>query len=66
MKPAFDLGIGLRFVTKDWLAVNVGLINTAYVDTPIGTTKSSLQNVMLVHAGLSIFFPLKSTFREAE
>lgn len=66
VKPAVDLGIGLRFVTTDWLAVNVGLINTAYVDTPIGTTKSSLQNVMLVHAGLSIFMPFKSTFREAE
>jgi outer membrane beta-barrel protein len=66
VKPAFDLGIGLRFVTTDWLAVNVGLINTAYVDTPIGTTKSSLQNVMLVHAGVSIFIPFKSTFREAE
>ena len=66
VKPAVDLGVGLRFVTTDWLAVNVGLVNTAYVDTPIGTTKSSLQNVMLVHAGLSIFMPFKSTFREAE
>lgn len=66
VKPAFDLGIGLRFVTTDWLAINVGLVNTSYVDTPTGTTKSSLQNVMLVHLGVSIFFPFKSTFREAE
>jgi outer membrane beta-barrel protein len=65
-KPAFDLGVGLRFVTKDWLAVNLGLINTAYVDTPTGTTKASLQNVMLLTVGVSLFFPLKSTFREAE
>jgi outer membrane beta-barrel protein len=66
VKPAFDLGIGLRFVTKDWLAVNFGLINTSYVDTPIGTTKSALQNMMLIYLGVSIFFPFKSTFREAE
>lgn len=66
LKPAFDLGLGLRFVTTDWLAVNVGLINTNYVDVPVGTSKASLQNVMLVHAGVSVFFPFKSTFREAE
>ena len=66
LKPAFDLGIGLRFVTTDWLAINAGLVNTSYVDTPIGTTKSSLQNVMLVHVGASIFIPFKSTYREAE
>ncbi len=66
VKPAFDLGIGFRFITKDWLAVNVALINTAYVDVPTGSVKGSTQNIMLVHAGVSIFFPFKSTFREAE
>jgi outer membrane beta-barrel protein len=66
VKPAFDLGVGFRFITKDWLAVNVALVNTAYVDVPTGSTKGSTQNVMLVHAGVSIFFPFKSTFREAE
>jgi len=65
-KPAFDLGIGLRFVAKDFLAVNLGLINTAYVDIPTGTTKASLQNVMLLTVGVSLFFPFKSTYREAE
>ncbi|MEW5741070.1 MAG: outer membrane beta-barrel domain-containing protein [Myxococcota bacterium] len=66
VKPAFDMGVGFRFVTKDWLAVNVALINTAYVDVPTGSAKGSTQNIMLVHAGVSIFFPFKSTFREAE
>jgi outer membrane beta-barrel protein len=32
INPAFDLGIGLRFVAKDFLAVNLGLVNTTYVD----------------------------------
>lgn len=66
VNPAFDLGLGLRFVVKDFLAANVGLINTTYVDTPTGTTKGVTQNLMMVHAGLSIFFPFKSTYQEGE
>ena len=66
VNPAFDLGLGLRFVVKDFIAVNVALINTTYVDTPTGTTKGVTQNLMLVNAGLSIFFPFKSTYKEAE
>lgn len=66
VSPGFDLGLGLRFVAKDFLAVNVALINTTYVDVPTGTTKGSTQNIMMLHVGLSIFFPFKSTFREAE
>jgi outer membrane beta-barrel protein len=66
VNPAFDLGLGLRFVVKDFLAVNVALINTTYVDTPTGTTKGITQNLMLVNAGLSIFFPFKSTYKDAE
>jgi outer membrane beta-barrel protein len=64
--PAFDLGAGLRFVAKDWLAVNAALINTSYVDAPRGTTKGAVQNLMTLNAGVSIFFPLRSTGREAE
>jgi outer membrane beta-barrel protein len=66
VNPAFDLGVGLRFVVKDFVAVNVALINTTYVDTPTGTTKGVTQNLMLVNAGISIFFPFKSTYKEAE
>ncbi len=62
-----DLGVGLRFVAQDWLAVNVvQLINTSYVDQPAGTTKGAVQNLMMFNAGFSVFFPFKSTFREAE
>lgn len=66
VNPAFDLGLGLRFVVKDFVAVNVALINTTYVDTPTGTTKGVTQNLMLVSAGISIFLPFKSTYKEAE
>ncbi len=63
---AADLGMGVRFVARDFLAVNVALINTSYVDQPLNTTKGATQNMMTLNAGISIFFPLKSTGREAE
>lgn len=66
ISPAFDLGVGLRFVAKDFIAVNLGLVNTTYVDTPRGTTKGVTQNLMMLNAGVSLFFPFKSTYREAE
>jgi outer membrane beta-barrel protein len=61
-----DLGLGMRFVAKDWLAVNVALINTSYVDQPLGTSKGAVQNLMTINAGISFFFPLRSTGRESE
>lgn len=64
VNPAFDLGLGFRFVVKDFAAVNVALINTTYVDTPTGTTKGVVQNLMMVNAGISLFIPFKSTYRE--
>ena len=46
-----DLGLGMRFVAKDFLAVNVALINTSYVDQPLGTSKGAIQNLMTINAG---------------
>ena len=66
ISPAFDLGLGLRFVVKDWLAINAALINTTYVDQPTGTTQGVTQNLMMAYVGLSIFIPFRSTYREAE
>jgi outer membrane beta-barrel protein len=66
VNPAFDLGLGLRFVVKDFVAVNAALINTTYVDTPTGTTKGITQNLMMVNIGLSLFIPFKSTYKDAE
>ncbi len=61
-----DLGLGMRFVAKDFLAVNLALINTTYVDQPAGTTKGSTQNVMTLNVGLSLFLPFSSTGKEGE
>jgi outer membrane beta-barrel protein len=66
INPAFDLGIGLRFVVKDFFAINLGLVNTTYVDTPRGTNKGVTQNLMMLSVGVSLFLPPKSTYREAE
>jgi len=65
-KPYFDIGGGLRFVVRDWVAANAMLINTTYVDTPAGTTKSGTNNMLAVYVGLSLFIPFRSTFRESE
>jgi outer membrane beta-barrel protein len=66
--PSFaaDVGLGLRFVTRDWLAVNVAVINTSFVDQPLASSKGALQNVLTLNAGISVFLPLKSTGRDSE
>jgi outer membrane beta-barrel protein len=64
--PAADLGGGVRFQVFDYLAAGVSVINTAYVDQPLQTNKSTTQNVVGLYAGVSIFFPFRSTGREAE
>ena len=61
-----DLGLGMRFVAKDFLAVNVALINTSYVDQPLGSSKGAIQNIMTLNAGISLFLPFSSTGRDAE
>jgi outer membrane beta-barrel protein len=66
LNVAADLGAGLRFVAKDFLAVNAGVVNTSYVDQPTGTLKAATQNILTLSAGVSVFLPLKSTGREAE
>jgi len=66
VKPAADLGLGIRFVAKDFLAINVALINTTYLDVPVLTSKGGTQNMMAFYVGFSLFLPFKSTYREDE
>jgi outer membrane beta-barrel protein len=63
---AGEFGIGFRFMTTDWLAVNLAVINTSYVDTPAGTNKGAIQNILALNAGISLFLPFRSTGRESE
>jgi outer membrane beta-barrel protein len=66
--PSFagEFGVGMRFIVLDYLSVNLSLIDTSYVDTPAGTSLGGLQNLFTINAGISIFFPFKSTGRESE
>jgi outer membrane beta-barrel protein len=57
---AFDIGLGFRFITKDWLAVTVNVLDTSYVETPRGSPLGLIQNLLTVNAGFSIFFPFQS------
>ncbi len=66
LNPAADLGLGMRFVAKDYLAVNVALINTSYVDQPLGSSKGAIQNMMTLNAGISLFLPFSESVRDAE
>ena len=66
LNPAADLGIGIRFMVRDYLAVGGALVNTTYVDQPAGTTQGATQNVMTLNAGISVFFPFHSTGREGQ
>ena len=58
--------IGLRFMATDWFSVNIALINQSYVDQPAGSVKGSIQNILALNAGVSIFIPFRSTGRESE
>ncbi len=66
--PSFagEVGIGMRFIVLDWMSVNLALINTSYGDTPAGTSLGAIQNLFTINAGVSFFFPFKSTGRESE
>jgi outer membrane beta-barrel protein len=64
--PAAELGIGFRFMATDWFSVNIALIDQSYVDQPAGSVKGSIQNILALNAGFSIFIPFRSTGRESE
>ncbi len=54
---AADLGAGIRFYPRSWLALDAGLIATLYPDQPVTSAPSTLQKVFAAHLGFSVFFP---------
>jgi outer membrane beta-barrel protein len=54
---ATDVGGGLRFYPKDWLAIDGGLTATLYPDQPLTSVPSTLQKIVAAHIGLAVFFP---------
>jgi outer membrane beta-barrel protein len=54
---ATDLGGGVRFYPKEWLAFELGLMATLYPDQPILSVPGTVQSVFVGNVGLSFFFP---------
>ena len=54
---ATDLGGGVRFYPKEWLAFDLGLSATLYPDQPIKSVPGTVQKVFAANLGFSFFFP---------
>jgi outer membrane beta-barrel protein len=54
---AADLGGGLRFYPKEWLAFELGLNATLYPDQPSKSVPGTIQKVFVANLGFSFFFP---------
>jgi outer membrane beta-barrel protein len=54
---AADLGGGVRFYPKDWLAIELGLMATLYSDRPQASLPATVQKVFAATVGVSFFFP---------
>ncbi len=56
-KVATDLGGGLRFYPKEWLAFDLGLVATLYSDQSRPLLPATVQKVFTATVGMSFFFP---------
>jgi outer membrane beta-barrel protein len=54
---ATDVGGGLRFYPKSWLAVELGVTGTFYPDQPIESVPGTIQKVLAANVGFSFFLP---------
>lgn len=54
---AADLGGGLRFYPKEWLAFELGLLATLYPDQPVPQLPATTQRVFVMNVGMSFFWP---------
>lgn len=55
--PAADLGAGIRFYPRDWLALELGFTGTFYPDRPTLSSPSTMSRILAAHVGASVFFP---------
>ncbi|HTN52761.1 MAG TPA: outer membrane beta-barrel domain-containing protein [Anaeromyxobacter sp.] len=54
---AADLGGGVRFYPKEWMAFELGLMATLYPDQPVVSVPGTIQTVFVANIGVSFFFP---------
>jgi outer membrane beta-barrel protein len=57
---AFEAGVGLRFIATEWLAFNLAWLNTFYLDKPVGSSTTLIQNLMTANVGVSVFLPFSN------
>jgi outer membrane beta-barrel protein len=55
--PAAELGGGVRFYPREWMAFELGLMATFYPDQPVVSVPATLQTVFVANVGVSFFFP---------
>ncbi len=55
--PAAEVGGGLRFYPREWMAFELGLAATFYPDQPIVSVPATVQKVFVANVGVSFFFP---------
>jgi outer membrane beta-barrel protein len=55
--PAAELGGGVRFYPREWMAFELGMMATFYPDQPILSVPATLQTVFVANVGVSFFFP---------
>jgi outer membrane beta-barrel protein len=60
---ATDLGGGLRFYPKEWLAFDLGLNATLYPDQPEKAVPGTVQKIFVANLGFSFFFPTTFDYR---
>jgi len=61
--PAADVGAGLRFYPKEWLALELGLNCTLYPDQPSKSVPGTIQRVFAANLGFSFFFPTSFDYK---
>jgi outer membrane beta-barrel protein len=54
---ATDVGGGVRFYPKEWMAFELGLLATLYPDQPVASLPATIQKVFVANVGMSFFFP---------
>jgi outer membrane beta-barrel protein len=55
--PAAEVGGGVRFYPREWLAFELGLMATFYPDQPVTSVPATIQSVVVGNVGISFFLP---------
>jgi outer membrane beta-barrel protein len=56
--PAAEVGGGVRFYPREWMAFELGLMASFYPDQPIVSVPATIQKVFVANVGVSFFFPI--------